>query len=320
MKSKTVNDMYKLTKDKESLLGEYPSDFWKEYLAQFKVYDVLFKNMFYSFGFFLQDESQETSEVLDDFQSAVYAHLAANDKKYSELFRVHVVDDEKYHLLDNYDIKETTHREESNTGSDVLGSRVDKTSDSIGARKDTTSDSIGARKDTATDNLGERSDTVNNTVGALTTTVTANTGKQTTDTTDKVAPFDSDDFSNQKSSTVSAGTRKDDSATETSEQTNKTTTKTGSQENSSTLNTGAQENNSTFNSGAQENSSTFNKGEATNKHDNALTEDIDFTRIGNIGVQTGADMLKKHVDFWSSYEFYTYIFKQISKDCLCLVD
>ena len=52
----------------------------------------------------------------------------------------------------------------------------------------------------------------------------------------------------------------------------------------------------------------------TNKENG--TEEYTLTRKGNIGVQTGADILKRHYDFWRPYEFYSFIFGEIAKELL----
>lgn len=67
--------------------------------------------------------------------------------------------------------------------------------------------------------------------------------------------------------------------------------------------------------GAQHNTSSATFGE---RHD-AGTEDYTLTKVGNIGVQTVTDMLRKHKDFWTKWQFIDYIFEEISKELL-LVD
>ena len=48
------------------------------------------------------------------------------------------------------------------------------------------------------------------------------------------------------------------------------------------------------------------------------TEDYTLTKVGNIGVQTSAEMLTKHKKFWNSYEFYSAIFKDICRELLII--
>ncbi len=64
--------------------------------------------------------------------------------------------------------------------------------------------------------------------------------------------------------------------------------------------------------GARSDSGTETKGSQTNSG----TESHTLTRKGNIGVSTATDMMKKHVDFWESFNFYHYVFSIIAKELL----
>ena len=58
------------------------------------------------------------------------------------------------------------------------------------------------------------------------------------------------------------------------------------------------------------------KGSHTDALANTGTEDYTMTRRGNIGVQTGTEMLDKHNRYWDKYKFYEYIFACICADLL----
>ena len=60
----------------------------------------------------------------------------------------------------------------------------------------------------------------------------------------------------------------------------------------------------------------FTKGQQIDSLDKAGTEDYTLTRRGNIGVQTGTEMLDKHNRYWDKYKFYEYIFACICADLL----
>ena len=251
---KTVKDMYESAVLKDTaLLSTYNGDFWNEYIQNHKEYDRLFMRMFKSFIYFLQDGSESIDVVLTNFVEDVKLHLMVNSKKYSELYRTYVVNDNDYMLLDNYNVKETMNKQNSYEGSDVLGKRDDVTND---------------------------------TIGAITTNTTSTIGEQTNSEIKKVSPYDSNSFNNESGTDSNFGTRSDSGNTTTNEHTDNLT---------------------------------FTKGQQTDSHNNNSTESYELTRKGNIGVQTGADMLKKHDSFWTSYEFYTMIFKDICKELL-LVD
>ena len=136
------------------------------------------------------------------------------------------------------------------------------------------------------DVLGKRDDVTNDTIGAITTNTTSTIGEQINSEIKKVSPYDSNNFNNESGTDSNFGTRSDSGNTTTNEHTDNLT---------------------------------FTKGQQTDSHSNTSTESYELTRKGNIGVQTGADMLKKHDSFWTSYEFYTMIFKDICKELL-LVD
>ena len=251
---KTVKEMYESAVLKDTaLLSTYGGDFWNEYIQNHKEYDRLFMRMFKSFIYFLQDGSESIDVVLTNFVEDVKLHLMINSKKYSELYRTYIVNDDDYMLLDNYNVKETMSKQNSNEGSDVLG---------------------------------ERNDVTNDTIGAITTNTTNTIGEQTNSEIKKVSPYDSNSFNNESGTDSSFGTRSDSGNTTTNEHTDNLT---------------------------------FTKGQQTDSHSNNSTESYELTRKGNIGVQTGADMLKKHDSFWTPYEFYTMIFKDICKELL-LVD
>ena len=251
---KTVKDMYESAVLKDTaLLSTYGGDFWNEYIQNHKEYDRLFMRMFKSFIYFLQDGSESIDVVLTNFIEDVKLHLMVNSKKYSELYRTYVVSDNDYMLLDNYNVKETMSKQNSNEGSDVLGARNDVTND---------------------------------TIGAITTNTTSTIGEQINSEIKKVSLYDSNSFNNESGTDTNVGTRSESRNTTTKKHTDNLT---------------------------------FTKGQQTDSHSNTSTESYELTRKGNIGVQTGADMLRKHDSFWTPYEFYTMIFKDICKELL-LVD
>ena len=97
MTMKTVNDMYKESTSKGiALLSEYGSAFWQDYVTNHAKYDALFRRMFFSFRYFMQSEDDDIATITNNFIEDVNNHLMINDKKYSELYRIHVVTDDEY--------------------------------------------------------------------------------------------------------------------------------------------------------------------------------------------------------------------------------
>lgn len=230
---RTVEEMFSIATDNNKpLLSEYPAPFWADYVANFKHYDLLFRRLYRSFSYFMQDEGETLANITDNFTQDVYNHLLLYDKKYAELYRVQVVDDDKYHILDNYDIVEIMDRKTGNDGTINIGTRSDNN------KTDYTQ------------------------------------GSQSNTTTTGIEGFNSTDFSNSEKSQDSLGQRQDNTT------------------------------------------QTFTSGEQTNTNKENGTEEYTLTRKGNIGVQTGADILKQHYNFWRSYEFYSFIFGEIAKELL----
>ena len=295
---KTVKEMYESAVLKDTaLLSTYNGDFWNEYIKNHKEYDRLFMRMFKSFIYFLQDGNESIDDVLTNFIEDVKLHLIVNSKKYSELYRTYIVTDDDYMLLDNYNVKETMNKQNSYEGSNVLGERNDVTNDTIGAITTNTSSTIGA----ITTNT-------KNTIGAITTKTSSIIGEQSNSEIKKVSPYDSNTFNNESGTDSSFGKRSDSGNTTTNEHIDSGNATTNEHTDSGNTTTNEHTDNLTF-----------TKGQQTDSHSNNSTESYELTRKGNIGVQTGADMLRKHDSFCTPYEFYTMIFKDICKELL-LVD
>ena len=133
---------------------------------------------------------------------------------------------------------------------------------------------LGERNDVTNDTIGAITTNTSSTIGAITTNTTSTIGEQSNSEIKKVSPYDSNVFNNESGTDSNFGTRSDSGNTTTNEHTDNLT---------------------------------FTKGQQTDSHSNNSTESYELTRKGNIGVQTGADMLKKHDSFWTPYEFYTMI-------------
>lgn len=242
---KTVNDMYKYAADNSvKLLSNYSADFWGDYRTNYALYDKLFCRLYRSWFYFLQEKDEEISEITTDFAADVLAHLTLNDRKYSELYRIHVLPDDDYSLTNNYDMHEEMDKDTTSNNTNTYGQRSD--SDTYGSRSD--SDSYGA---------------------------------QSNSTTNTVAPYNSSNFQNDNKSDESIGNRSD-----------------------------------SHTKGSQSDSHV--KGQQSDTLNNTGTEDYELHRYGNIGVMTVTDMLKKHDDYWTHYEFYEKIFRDIARELLMI--
>ena len=140
---RTVDSLYKMSKpggeENFALLTDFSSsqdvDWWEEYVTNFEIFDFQFKQQFKSFVFFDQDPEDTDDDVMEKWQATVFSWLAMNDKRYSELYRIHVIpDDEAYAITNNYDLHETYTGSNSGAASQISGQRTDVTIDQIGSQ------------------------------------------------------------------------------------------------------------------------------------------------------------------------------------------
>ena len=253
-----VSDIYKQNRaDSTKMLSDFTIaeqdvDFWAEYRTNYERYDSVFNRMFNSFFPFMQSDDDTVAALTASFRDDVYNHLLINAKKYDELYRVQVIPNEDYSLINNYDMQEIMDKDVTDNQDNEYGQRVDSGSFTKGSRTDSG---------------------------------TQTKGQQIDHNTESVAPYDSVTFSPDKYIEMLSGSRLD---------------LTG------------------FTEGQQIDSSSNTKGQQKDDLDRTYTEDYTLHRVGNIGVQTVSDMLQKHIKLWSIWEFYEYIFKEISKDLLLL--
>lgn len=226
---KTVNDMYTNAQQRTlALLSNYDADFWQEYVLNHDRYDRLFRQYYFSYKYFLQLPQESIEDVTNHFIDDVYNHLLIHSKRYSELYRANVIDDDDYSIIDNYRIEEKMDRDNTNN---------------------------------STNTYGERNDLASSTIG-----------QQINSNENSVAPFNSNEYQDNNKTDSTIGSRTD--------------------------------------------SGSFTKGSQTDSLGIIFTEDYTLTKHGNIGVQTGTDMLKKHTDYWKTYEFYSLIFREVSRELL----
>lgn len=175
----TVSDMYeyvRLLPSKPLLTGgdTVLPTFMTEYSTKWPFLDVAFKDKYGNSYYFNQKAykeitSTEVDEVYNNFVHSLLSFFWLNEKKYDELYRVHLVDDTKYSVLDNYDVTETKSGSGHKYITDAFGNRVIQEQENIGEQE-------------------------NEMVG-------------------EVAPYDSENFSNQNKSTQTLGDRQDTSMT-----------------------------------------------------------------------------------------------------------
>jgi hypothetical protein len=282
----TIGDIYAQNKhDNKMMLSPYPSDFWKPYRDNNGYFDRRFMTLFKSWYPYEQETDEGRESVADDFRYDVYAHLMANDKRYSELFRINTIpDNEAYSLTNNVDYTETYG--ETN-GRDVTfnkGSQTDTEDNERTKGQQIDSEDLSATK-------GQQIDSED---------LSATQGAQDIDTTNSKSAYNESTFTPTDKSEVEQGARTD---TQDNERTYGSRTDT--EDNERTYGQRIDSEDLSRTSGAREDTT-----------EETGSKDYTLHKVGNIGVQTVDDMLLKHWDNWNLFDFYKMIFDEIARDLL----
>lgn len=167
------------------MLSTYAGEFWEEYIDNSVFFDAEFTRKFAGYYFFNaldykheKDDDVSMETTFNTFRAQVYNLLLKNDKKYTELWRIHTIeDDESYALTNNYDRHEIYSGTEGSQSAAVTGQRTDVNIDNIGSQnssnldKVTGWDSSSENTNTSQDNqVGSRQDTHQFTKGQETDT------------------------------------------------------------------------------------------------------------------------------------------------------
>ena len=182
---KTVKELFKIAQTEEAtLFPEFDSEWWSNTYTTETAFDIdiLFTRYYSNYEFYssLEDLFDEYTDAsaFSDFQQAVYTLFMKNDKKYTELYRIHTIpDNDAYELTNNYDMHETYSGSNSAQGASITGQRTDVTIDQIGSQnssgldkvtgwnsssentKDSNTTSVGTREDNHQFTKGQETDT-----------------------------------------------------------------------------------------------------------------------------------------------------------------
>lgn len=285
----TVQEIYKYNRENSyKMLSAFTSadtevDFWKDYKDNYNYFDRLFMKTYRSFIAF-NAEGDEVDEVSDDFRSDVYAWLMANDKRYSELYRVQLLTNEELPVAWNYDLNESYAGSMQRSGSETEGSRTDSGTDSktYGA-KSTTRDYDETRG--AQSNSGSK---------------TLNYGTVSTTDEQLVSAFNDSGYVGKEKNTHDTLARQDGETTSES---------LGAQTNTQ---------DETISELAHTDSGTtgFTKGSQSNSSSETGQDSHVLRRYGNIGVATASDIITGFTDLWQAFNFYKIIFDDIANEFL----
>lgn len=156
-----VSDMLKYAQDNNlKLLSDFSAVFWVKYIQKSAEYDKIFARLYKSFYYFDQTDFDTIEDVTTAFIDAVKGHLLLNEKKYDELYRVNVVDDEEYNLLNNYYLTEKMDRDTSND----KGIRTDTVNNTFGQQVVTTENDVTTYDSDVFNPNGKNTDTIGNRV------------------------------------------------------------------------------------------------------------------------------------------------------------
>lgn len=309
----SVEDIYNYCKDEnQNMLSNYSADFWEVYRENSHYFDRLFMKTYRSF---IPFNSQEDSldRTADAFGIDVYSWLLANDKRYSELWRLQTVSDLDYSILDNYNVRETHQTSASSNKTDVTGQRLDTKNNTYGygtiTKRDENTKVNGAR--TENDNRTLNYDTIE-----TNTSVDTTIGSQQNTTENKVSADNVNTYAPKDYSDTDLGSREDSSDThEVTESRTDTdnTTHTEASYTDTERNTGTVEH---ANDTSQE-QTTY--GSHTDTHNGTESENKTVTRRGNIGVYSASKLLGEHKDLWEAFNFYKFVFDEIANEFLRII-
>lgn len=339
---KSVDDLYKESKKNNvPLLSNFSASFWSEYLTNFATYDRVFDRLYRSFRYFV-DCGDDISDTLDEFTADVYAYLLVNSKKYEELFRVVTLSDSALSLTGNVNITISESLSHEGSGTDVTGSRTNTNNETIGNRTDSVSSTKGAytdskqevlgeHSDSGTENLGAHNDSVSTSIGARSDTTNFVKGSENDSTLNKVSPYDTENFYNETQSSETLGSRTDNTTFGQGAQSNSEQQSYGAQSNTNSVTHSQQTNSETHSVGSradsdsltygqQSNSSTSVLGSGTDTHSDEYADERLVTKQGNDGRFSPIDLLEQHSEYWSVYEFYTMVFRDICRELLLVSD
>lgn len=136
MKKYNVGELYKNSKDNAvPLLSSFNASFWQHYLTNYDRFDNMFARMYYSFVYFnrLLDDDVDVDDARVQFSDDVYNILLKNEKRYEELFRIHVIEDnDSYSITNNYNKFENYSGNNNNQSSVITGQRTDVSINNVG--------------------------------------------------------------------------------------------------------------------------------------------------------------------------------------------
>lgn len=140
-----IEELYKTAKQSNVALLPVNTNFswWEEYENNASIYDRYILDTFRNFYYWVVFNGSTPAEVLADFKEAITSFLTINQKRYSELYRLHVLPDSAYDIVNNYSVMENS------TRTITEGTRTDSDTAELGSREDTGENKISAYNSSA---------------------------------------------------------------------------------------------------------------------------------------------------------------------------
>lgn len=287
-----LRELYKANGARKPFLGD-PAQlaalpFMAEYLAnveglEIAAYTQIDRNLARKHGLFEplynapEIGTENIDDVLDEFKQDVFALLVKNRVAYQHLFDLNGL---KYDPIANYDRHAEITTEHHGTDETTANNGDHSETHNTGAQQSST-------------NYGKQGTT--NEYGAVSTQ--DGIGEVVVTTDNKVSGYN-DPGMTDATKTIQ------DTAASTNTHTEQARTDTMS----------ANEHTDTVNSGAREDSITSTQTkDATSNTESNYTDKVTDNTKGNIGVTTTQQMMQQETKFWTSYNFYDKIFKDILK-------
>lgn len=314
VKDVTVKNLYEYCRDNDvKMLSNYTGDFWEVYRNNYYYFDRLFCRSYKSFNIFSLNDSEDMDEVYARWTLDVAAFLIANNKRYSELWRLQEISDTDYSILDNYNVRETHEISTDSERTDVIGSRTDTKNGSMVFGSETSSENNsyvhGAKSEADSETLNY--DTV-----VTNTETELNVGSQQNTSEEKVSADNVSTYSPKSYTDNDLGQRTD--TTDVHEEVSaREDTKSGTHTEQSY--TDSESKSHTKGQRTDTTSDTNIYGQHTDTH--TTDEDVSktVTRRGNIGVFSASKLLSEHKDLWEAFNFYKMIFDEIADEFLRIV-
>lgn len=309
-----VDKIYKYCRDNDiKMLSNFDADFWEVYTENYEYFDRLFWRTYKSFVPYGLIESEDDEELCVEWIYDVIAFLEANEKRYSELWRLQEINDIDYNILDNYNVTETHTSLTSGSSTDNIGAKTETKSGSTTVGGISVSDSNsyihGARSETDSETLNYGED-------VTTTEVDLSVGQQQNTSEDKVSAFNESSYSPKEYVQNDLGSRHD--TTETVETRDEhTDSKSGTHTENSY--TDSETKSHSIGSHTDSETGSIQHSAQSNTHSNSESENKTITKKGNMGIYSYPKLLNEHKELWESFNFYKLIFDEIAEQFLRIV-